>query len=395
MAIKKKLTPKKKQDISNEEKEARSKRGRSSKNKGATYERKIAKIFKEAHNVDLARTPQSGGFAKKSAKANDFRGDITCLDDTKDFLLHIECKSHKTWTLPSWIDQAESDCPVGRIPLVVFHQHGTSNDYVSMGLDDFYNLLKDTYKQDENILPKLQIIKEEWKGIQDYTDYFISNLGRVKSLKNNIEKFLKPGIGSSGYYNIALCKDGVPKTFRIHQLVALHFIDEPQGRIINHIDGNKLNNQVSNLEYVSYSDNLNHAYKKKLRPKGEKIHCSKLTDKDVLKIRVLLGYNKTRGELSTKYKVSETTILRIENNLDYRNPHNFYILSKNQKTLKIRDWIEQSQSDCPEGKIPIVVYHLDQIIKDGKVTRKSGEYVTLKLQDLLDLVPTENIIKEK
>lgn len=159
MAIKKKLTPKKKPEISQEEKEARSRRGRGSKRKGATYERKVAKIFKEKHNVDLVRTPQSGGFAKKSAKANDFRGDITCLDETKDFLLHIECKNQKTLKIRDWIEQAQSDCPEGKVPLVVYHLDQVikdgkvtrkSGEYVTLKLSDLLELV-----------PTEKIIKEK------------------------------------------------------------------------------------------------------------------------------------------------------------------------------------------------------------------------------------------
>lgn len=150
MAIKKKLIPKKKEEISQEEKEKRSKRGRSSKNKGATYERKVAKIFKEAHDIELVRTPQSGGFVKNSNKAKDFRGDITCLDEDVDFLLHVEVKNQKTLKIRDWIEQAKSDCPQGRTPIVVFHLDQVIKDgkvtrkcgeYVTLELSEFLKLV--------------------------------------------------------------------------------------------------------------------------------------------------------------------------------------------------------------------------------------------------------------
>ena len=56
-----------------------SKRGKRSKNKGSTYERKLANYFKEKLGITLTRTPQSGGFAKKFNKSEDFKGDIVCL----------------------------------------------------------------------------------------------------------------------------------------------------------------------------------------------------------------------------------------------------------------------------------------------------------------------------
>lgn len=119
----------------------KSKKGKSAKVKGASYERTIAKIFKKYLNIDLVRTPQSGGFAKKSTKADEFRGDITSLDDSIQFNLHIEAKCHKVWSLPSWIRQAKEDCPKGKIPCVVFHEQGTSNEYISMKLEDFLDIV--------------------------------------------------------------------------------------------------------------------------------------------------------------------------------------------------------------------------------------------------------------
>lgn len=118
-----------------------SRRGKRSKSKGASYERKLAEKFKEAFKIDLKRTPQSGGFAKKSEKADDFRGDITLVDDRYILKLHIEAKDRKTWSLKEWLRQAESDCPEGRIPIVVFHEYGTSKDYVTLSLEDFFKLV--------------------------------------------------------------------------------------------------------------------------------------------------------------------------------------------------------------------------------------------------------------
>lgn len=123
------------------EKAKYSRRGKNSKQKGANYERKLALRFKEHYGIELKRTPQSGGFAKTSEKADDFRGDITLVDDRFIFKLHVEAKDRKTWSLKEWIRQAESDCPEGRIPIVVFHEYGTGNDYVTLSLDDFFKLI--------------------------------------------------------------------------------------------------------------------------------------------------------------------------------------------------------------------------------------------------------------
>lgn len=116
-------------------------KGKRSKRKGGNYERLLAKLFGEKYGVELKRTPQSGGFAKKSTRADDYRGDITIVDPNNMLKVHIEAKNQKTWQLKSWIEQSESDCPEGRIPIVVFHQHNTGNNYVCMSLDSFFELV--------------------------------------------------------------------------------------------------------------------------------------------------------------------------------------------------------------------------------------------------------------
>ena len=129
-------------------KEQRKKLGKRSKAKGSNFEREVARKFKDHYDEELTRTPQSGGFAKKSTKADEFRGDIVALDENVDLILHIECKNAKTWSLPAWFAQAERDCPKGKVPCVIFHKHGTSKDYIALSLEDFFR-----------IVPKDSIIK--------------------------------------------------------------------------------------------------------------------------------------------------------------------------------------------------------------------------------------------
>jgi hypothetical protein len=121
--------------------ESNVKKGRRSKVKGSNFERDVAKKFKSVYKEDLTRTPQSGGFSKKSEKADDFRGDIVCLNPDVDMQVHVECKNAKTWSLPKWLEQAENDCPKGKVPVVVFHKHGTSKDYIALSLEDFFSLV--------------------------------------------------------------------------------------------------------------------------------------------------------------------------------------------------------------------------------------------------------------
>ena len=117
-------------------------------------------------------------------------------------------------------------------------------------------------------------MKEIWKDIKNYEGlYQISNLGRVKSLKRYVnhsgnskrvvnEKILKPVIDNTKYFVVSLWKDNKHTRPHIHRLVAETFISNLENKPhINHIDGNKLNNSVNNLEWCTPKENIIHAYK--------------------------------------------------------------------------------------------------------------------------------------
>lgn len=114
---------------------------------------------------------------------------------------------------------------------------------------------------------------EIWRTIDEFPNYEISSFGRVKS-KSRItpsrrgewlrpEKILNPGIHRDGYLYCYLYRDGgrIKKKMYIHQLVAKAFIPNPHDYTeINHIDGNKENNRIKNLEWSNRSLNLKHAF---------------------------------------------------------------------------------------------------------------------------------------
>lgn len=107
--------------------------------------------------------------------------------------------------------------------------------------------------------------EEEWKDIQGYEGlYQVSNLGNVKSLLNN--RLLKPGKHSKGYLVVILCKNKKHKPFYVHRLVAQTFLEnKDKCNQVNHIDGDKSNNNVCNLEWCNDYENKCHAYKNGLR----------------------------------------------------------------------------------------------------------------------------------
>ena len=108
-------------------------------------------------------------------------------------------------------------------------------------------------------------MEEEWKDIKGYEGlYKVSNLGKVKSMghrrTHTLEKDLKPSI-FHGYEHVTLLKHGKGTKMRVHRIVAQAFIPNPLNKPqINHIDGNKLNNCISNLEWATSQENILHAF---------------------------------------------------------------------------------------------------------------------------------------
>ena len=97
---------------------------------------------------------------------------------------------------------------------------------------------------------------EEWKRIDGFKkDYYVSSLGRIRNSKNQI---LKPHRWYE-YLEIQLCENGKKKHYKVHRLVAEAFIPNPEHKPqINHIDGLTMHNEVSNLEWVTNAENIEH-----------------------------------------------------------------------------------------------------------------------------------------
>ena len=110
---------------------------------------------------------------------------------------------------------------------------------------------------------EMKIKHEQWKAIAEGNgEYHISDHGRVKSLKFGKERILKRAINSSGYWYIFIfVKNQKPKFCMIHKLMAVAFIPNTENKKeVNHKDGNKLNNNLCNLEWVTHSENMKHAW---------------------------------------------------------------------------------------------------------------------------------------
>ena len=160
-------------------------------------------------------------------------------------------------------------------------------------------------------------MQEIWKDIKGYEGkYQVSNLGRVRSLydqnqfkKTHRIKLLKFNI-RSGYYNVNLNNHRKRKSFQVHRLVAFAFIPNFDNKpIINHIDENRLNNKVDNLEWCTQKENVLHSKYKMYKPKKSKLPTS--GEKYIIKRN---RYNKIFYEIYI-YKNGKRTYLGRKNSL--------------------------------------------------------------------------------
>ena len=109
-------------------------------------------------------------------------------------------------------------------------------------------------------------MQEIWKTINDFEGYIISNFGNLISLKNSQTKYLTKRINKKGYVEYKLTRNGKSSYYKAHRLVAKTFIPNPENKPqVNHIDGNKQNNHVDNLEWCTNSENQLHAYRNVLK----------------------------------------------------------------------------------------------------------------------------------
>ena len=109
---------------------------------------------------------------------------------------------------------------------------------------------------------------EEWRDIPGYESFYqVSNLGNVRSIRFNKVRNMKSW-DSHGYRAVELCINNNRYTVRVHQLVALAFIPNPENKPeVNHKDRNRSNNNVENLEWVTQSENIAHAYRNGVKPR--------------------------------------------------------------------------------------------------------------------------------
>lgn len=168
--------------------------------------------------------------------------------------------------------------------------------------------------------------KEIWKDIKGSEGYYlVSNNGNVKTAARLVahyrgglsklpEKIKSQAIHPQGYMRVGFCKNGKMSSHSVHRLVAIAFISNKENKQeVNHINGNKSDNRVENLEWCTPKENMDHAYAQNLVPilSGESSYSSFLKENDVVNIRNADFKKISRKQLAQKYKVSVPTIFDI------------------------------------------------------------------------------------
>jgi len=178
---------------------------------------------------------------------------------------------------------------------------------------------------------KYVCVSEEWRDIPDFEGYQVSSFGRVKGvdrlrkgktglrLTNGQE--MKQVLNKKGYPEVRLRKNGC-HTRLVHKLVASAFMTKPEGCTqINHLNGVKTDNRLTNLQWVTQSENQLHAYKLGLQPSraGERNGRATITDEKVTALKELYNSGKSAKEVSEIMNISLYVVRGIISGRTWRN----------------------------------------------------------------------------
>lgn len=165
----------------------------------------------------------------------------------------------------------------------------------------------------------MSTVQEEWRPVKDWEGlYEVSCFGNVRS----VDRYVRAKLGSTklargqsirlqgshdGYSVVRLKRSGLHKLLRVHRIALIAFVSPPPfaDAQVNHIDGNKKNNVVSNLEWVTKSENMKHAYRTGLQlpQRGEQHSHAKLSERQVIEIRDRYSRGETTTQLALAFGI--------------------------------------------------------------------------------------------
>lgn len=215
------------------------------------------------------------------------------------------------------------------------------------------------------------------KQIKDYLNYYIYDNGDVLNINTN--KILSGSVGENGYKYFRLSQGGKKKMFYCHRLVAEAFIPNPKNLpVVNHKDGNKLNNNVENLEWVTYNENTEHFHKE--------IKKNNLNRKTEYYKEDLPNEQWIEAKNNSNYLVSNMGRIRhrIKNNLLRPVDTCGYYKIRLSKDGIITDWLVH--------KLVFYSFHSDIEEKNYCIDHIDGDKHNNKLDNLRKITISENVV---
>lgn len=227
---------------------------------------------------------------------------------------------------------------------------------------------------------------EEWKEFPLNKLYLVSNQGRIKrkiytTSNSRIwkEKILINTKTSDDYLQVGIKINDIQKTKRVHQIVAITWINNPmEHKEINHINGNKLDNRVENLEWCNSSQNQKHAIQNHLQPNQVNTYKGKLSkqQRDEI-INLFNNENLSKRDIAKQFNVSHTTICSLLSN-KYNYGEGYY--NEYQEFLKIIDTLNELRDEYILTKDNEVWYTLIQLLPSSwnQMRTWTGNYEVLR-----------------
>ena len=231
-------------------------------------------------------------------------------------------------------------------------------------------------------------MEQTWRTVAGYYGaYEISSDGLVRRVAGSrgcsADRLIKSRVGNAGYRTVRLCFNGKLKSLSVHRLLLEAFVGPPPSPAhqCNHKDGNKLNNTLTNLEWVTPKENIQHMLSMGLRnePAGENHALAKVTDKDVMEIRRRYALGHRHGDLAKEFGLAPGHVMDIARGVKWKHlpvfdnrkerGKHFMKLTRSQvaelRQLRKEGWLMRELANKFGVSIPTVVntvsgkYHSD------------------------------------
>lgn len=153
------------------------------------------------------------------------------------------------------------------------------------------------------------MIKDELMPVPDFPNYFVSSNGCVFSTKRGVMKELKKEISKAGYERVRFYNKGVNKLYLVHRLVLSVFTGGMKDLFVNHIDGNKSNNNLENLEWCTHSENVKHAFATGLNNSSKA--RKRVSLENIFRIMGMHNNGESSEKISMSLNIPRQTIMNI------------------------------------------------------------------------------------